>query len=142
MTRRAPGGRTPANRSGSPASEVGYGRPPRSHQFKPGQSGNPKGRPQGGKNEATILRNLLNRKIQMRQDGKLRKISVLEAMLMKFADEALKGDPKAAAFLLNRYASIDSTGADPTDLDRDDEQILQSFTRKLEAQISGKKDNP
>lgn len=25
--------------------EVGYKRPPREHQFKPGQSGNPKGRP-------------------------------------------------------------------------------------------------
>ena len=25
--------------------EVGYGRPPQEHQFKPGQSGNPKGRP-------------------------------------------------------------------------------------------------
>lgn len=27
--------------------EVGYCRPPREHQWKPGQSGNPKGRPKG-----------------------------------------------------------------------------------------------
>lgn len=26
---------------------VGYGRPPRRHRLKPGQSGNPKGRPKG-----------------------------------------------------------------------------------------------
>ena len=139
MTARKPGGSSPANASKHTASEAGYGRPPRAHQFKPGQSGNPKGRPQGSKNEATILHNLLNRKIQMRQDGKLRMISILEAMLMKFADEALKGNPKAAAFLLNRYAPMESTGADPADIDRDDAQILESFARRLEVQMSGKK---
>ena len=139
MTTRKPSGRAPANASKHTASEAGYGRPPRAQQFKPGQSGNPKGRPQGSKNEATILRNLLNRKIQMRQDGKVRMISILEAMLMKFADEALKGNPKAAAFLLNRYAPMESTGADPADIDRDDAQILESFARRLEVQMSGKK---
>ena len=40
------------------AGEVGYGKPPKAHQFKPGQSGNPKGRPRGAKSEATILREI------------------------------------------------------------------------------------
>ena len=35
--------------------EVGYGKPPRKSQFKPGQSGNPKGRPKGRKGFSTIL---------------------------------------------------------------------------------------
>src|SRR2546423_2320441 len=61
--------------------EVGYGSPPQAHQFKPGQSGNPRGRPKGAKNEATILRELLNRKIQIREGGRTRKITVLEAIL-------------------------------------------------------------
>jgi hypothetical protein len=34
---------------------VGYCRPPREHQFKPGQSGNPRGRPKGSRNRATII---------------------------------------------------------------------------------------
>lgn len=33
--------------------KVGYGRPPRHAQFKPGQSGNPRGRPRGSKNKIT-----------------------------------------------------------------------------------------
>jgi Family of unknown function (DUF5681) len=46
--------------------KTGYGRPPIEHRFKPGQSGNPRGRPKGKKNEATILHELLNRKITVR----------------------------------------------------------------------------
>ena len=32
--------------------EVGYGKPPAKTRFRPGQSGNPKGRPKGSKNKS------------------------------------------------------------------------------------------
>ncbi len=35
--------------------KIGYGRPPKAGQFKPGQSGNPQGRPKGSTNLATDL---------------------------------------------------------------------------------------
>jgi hypothetical protein len=82
---------------------VGYGKPPRDHQFQPGQSGNRKGRPKGAKNALTRLREILDRKIEMQSRGVHRKISVLEAILTRFAESALKGDTKSAAFLLQRY---------------------------------------
>ncbi len=91
--------RSPATPSGSNYL-VGYGKPPVEHRFKPGQSGNRKGRPRGAKSTATLLRELLERKIEVRTGDTVRKISVREAMLTRFAEAALKGDTKAAAFLL------------------------------------------
>jgi hypothetical protein len=86
------------------------GKPPREYQFKPGQSGNRKGRPKGAKTTATLLRELLDRKIEVRTGDTVRKISVREAMLTRFAEAALKGDTKSATFLLQRYDALEETG--------------------------------
>jgi len=40
--------------------EVGYGRPPKATRFKPGCSGNPKGRPKGSKAPKTLLEEALS----------------------------------------------------------------------------------
>ena len=115
---------------------VGYGRPPQAHQFRPGQSGNPRGRPKGAKNEAVILGQLLNRKITVREGGGLRKISVLEAILLRFAEDALKGNVKTAAFLFNRYSAsgaADTESESKQDLSGDDRKVLDSFVRRIES---------
>jgi hypothetical protein len=114
---------------------VGYGRPPQEHQFRPGQSGNPRGRRKGLKNEATILRELLNRKIDIRQGGTVRKITVLEAILLRFTEDALKGNIKTAGFLFNRYAA--SQGDVPARNDTitdEDRQVLETFVRQFDNQ--------
>ena len=41
-----------ARRPAASSYEVGYGKPPAKNRFKPGQSGNPKGRPRGAKNRS------------------------------------------------------------------------------------------
>jgi Family of unknown function (DUF5681) len=115
--------------------QVGYGSPPQAHQFKPGQSGNPRGRPKGAKNEATILRELLNRKIQIREAGRTRKITVLEAILLRFTEDALKGNTKSAAFLFNRYAGAQADDSQPVEeITEDDRKVLDAFIRRIETQ--------
>jgi hypothetical protein len=115
--------------------EVGYGKPPAAHRFQPGKSGNPRGRPKGAKNEATVLRDLLNRKIDVRQGGRARKITVFEAILLRFTEDALKGNTKSAAFLFNRYAGTEAGESQPdNDLTADDRAVLDAFARRFEAQ--------
>jgi hypothetical protein len=118
---------------------VGYGKPPKKTQFKPGQSGNPKGRPKGAKNESTILKNILNRKLEIREAGRARKISVMEAILLKFTEDALKGNTKSAAFLLNRFRGFDGSETETDVLDHDDYQILDDYLRKVLSQQKTKK---
>jgi hypothetical protein len=118
--------------------KAGYGRPPLEHRFSRRQSGNPRGRPKGKKNEATILQELLNRKITIREDGKPRKITVLEAILLRFTEDALKGNTKTAAFLFNRYESQAPNATDDSSLTEEDREILNSFVRRFEANLGEK----
>jgi hypothetical protein len=110
--------------------EVGYRKPPSEHQFKPGKSGNPKGRPKGAKNESTILDEILSQKIEYRSGGRVRKISVLKGILLRMADDALKGNTKNATFILNRYAAMVSGELPPQDLGDDDREVLEAFAKR------------
>lgn len=112
--------------------EVGYGKPPKTHQFKPGRSGNPKGRPKGAKNEATILREIMHQRMEVREGGRARKISRLEALLLRCLEAALKGDLKAMAFLLNRYRLIESAETEHGEpLSHDEQSILEEFAKRF-----------
>jgi len=123
-------------------SGVGYGKPPRQHQFKPGQTGNPKGRPKGAKNESTILREIFERKIDNRSGGRVRKITILEGILLRITDDSLKGNTKSAAFLLNRYAAMVSGELQRHDISDDDREVLEAFAQRLESQRATKEEKP
>jgi hypothetical protein len=53
---------------------VGYGKPPQRTQFKPGNSGNPRGRPKGTKNLKTDLMEELGEKILVHEGDRARRI--------------------------------------------------------------------
>ena len=117
---------------GSRSYEVGYGKPPRAHQFKPGTSGNPKGRPKGAKSEATILQSLLQQKIGLNERGRTRKITVHEAILRRIAEDCLKGNTKSAAFLLNRYHAMRIGEPEEGGLSEDEKTVLETYLRDFQ----------
>jgi hypothetical protein len=71
-----------------------YQRPPRKGQFKPGQSGNPRGRPKGSKNIRTYVSEHLNKKISIIEGGKTRKVPRAEAIAIQLATRPAKASLK------------------------------------------------
>lgn len=80
---------------GSREYEVGYGKPPLRSRFPKGRSGNPRGRPRGGQNLATMLAEELSQKVAVRENGRQRTISKRRAMLIQIINKAVSGDAKA-----------------------------------------------
>lgn len=89
---------------------VGYKRPPREHQFKPGISGNPYGRPTRKKDPVIIedsqdLRRtflkLANSKVKVGNNGVFVERTALEAILQQMINSALKGDLKTIKTVLD-----------------------------------------
>src|SRR4029078_11645059 len=63
------------NKSGNDRGDddyIGYRKPPRHKQIKPGHSSNVKGRPRGPRNFSAVLQAVLNEKITIKEGGKLR----------------------------------------------------------------------
>ena len=75
--------------------EIGYGKPPVKTRFKPGQSGNPRGRPKGVRNFATDVKATLTAPVKVTRDGKPRKVSTQPAMLLRAREQALGGEARA-----------------------------------------------
>lgn len=89
-------------------SAVGYGRPPVNRQFKPGQSGNPRGRPKGSKDLVTVAAKALSRLVKVRENGKTRTLTKWEAMIEIMVNKAVAGDPKAFAMVLQFKDKIEA----------------------------------
>jgi len=122
--------------------KVGYGRPPVHTQFKPGQSGNPRGRKKGTLNFATDLKRTLEAPITLTDPGKKpRKVSTQTAVLLRLREKALKGDARALDRLLE-LARIFHTGpiTEPTTAtSSDDQAILDAFREQVRLEQDAKK---
>lgn len=125
--------------------KIGFGKPPKSGQFKRGKSGNPKGRPKGSLKLATDLAAELNEQITVREDGKSRRVSKQRALIKSLMAKALQGDVRANAAVLALYARVITDLPDQEDsvVEENELQILRQFAPKLiQASSSVKKRNP
>jgi hypothetical protein len=80
-------------------------------RFRPGQSGNPKGRPKGSKNLRTIITEAANHPVVATIDGKRRRISKLQATAMQLATKAAGGNQAAINKLLDWIDEMETRAA-------------------------------
>jgi hypothetical protein len=86
---------------GSRDYDVGFGKPPAATRFKPGQSGNPKGRPKVHKTLREEVLAALNRTITINDNGVRARITARRALGMTLVHKALKADNAALRALLS-----------------------------------------
>jgi hypothetical protein len=80
--------------------DIGFGKPPKSTQFQPGQSGNRRGRPNGARNGGAVLQDELGAKIEVADSGRRRKLPKGQVALRQVANKAAAGDLKALATII------------------------------------------
>jgi hypothetical protein len=91
---------------------VGYGKPPKSTQFKSGHSGNPKGRPRKSSTFADEIRAEMNSKIVATENGKSQKITKQRAIIKRHVINAINGNLGSAKLLIEGMQQDLSNGQD------------------------------
>jgi hypothetical protein len=74
---------------------VGYGRPPKATQFKPGKSGNPRGRPKGSRSPQAAFQHIINETVPVTEKGRTRRMTRDDVISRRLTDDAMRGDHKS-----------------------------------------------
>jgi hypothetical protein len=133
IAKRRDGGRP---RRGADSQEsVGYGRPPVASRFRPGTSGNPKGRPKGSKNLKMLIKDAMTANIPVQAGDSTRRVTRLEGVVLRQLQSALRGSDKAAMAVIKMALQLgfleDPAGnASDGGLSREDESILRELVAR------------
>ena len=92
------------------AYEVGYGRPPKFTRFKPGTSGNPKGRPRVSKSLAAAFESALSERVPVNDNGRRKKIPMSEAIAKQATRKAAGGDLRALRLVVDLWFRLHPKG--------------------------------
>jgi Family of unknown function (DUF5681) len=91
--------------------EVGYKRPPKETRFRKGNNANPRGRPRGSKNLATLLEEALNTQVETVEDGTRRRRTKRDVVIAQLVDQSANADLRATKLLLDMLHKLERTPA-------------------------------
>ena len=122
--------------------EIGRGKPPRHAGFQKGRSGNPKGRPKGSKNLATLLNQALDEKVYVTEDGVRRRVTKRELVIKQLVNKSATADLRAIKQLTDIVERVEPRSgpspapAEPPQLTATDREVIELFVARLRRQIA------
>ncbi len=115
---------------------VGYCSPPEGTRFEKGVSGNPKGRPKGTLNVATVFTKTLREKVVINENGQRKTVTKLEAALKQLVNKAASGDLRALRQLIElahgAEAKQNIPGAQAPRLSELDREVIQGIVQRFQ----------
>src|SRR5262244_2005271 len=119
---------------------VGYGKPPRHAGFQKGRSGNPKGRPKGSKNLATLIAQALDEKVTVTEEGRHRRITKRQLVVNQLVDRSAAADLRAIKQLTDIVQRAEqcregsAVPPEPAQLSAPDREVVELFVARLRRQ--------
>jgi hypothetical protein len=115
--------------------EVGFGKPPAHTRFAKGRSGNPRGRPKGSRNLATLLEQELNAPVIINENGQRKRVTKLQAAVKQLVNKAASGEPRALQQLLGLNRLLDESAGE-TALEpisgEFDQQLIRGVLKRMQ----------
>lgn len=129
--------------SDSDDDKPGYRKPPRATRFKPGISGNPKGRPKQSNNVAAAINKQLDQRITVKVNGKSKRMTLSDVIAFKMVRTSADGDWAALSYLVkivpNRFRLPSSeTRTDEIVSEADDAIIKRFLQRHIQVELDAK----
>lgn len=125
--------------------EVGYGKPPKSGQFRKGVSGNPLGRPKKAPDFGSQVMRELNSKLAINVNGRRRVITKYEGMAKQLVNKAVSGNLVATRLvILHHQQALEKLAEEfrksPANPDLDmrdltDQELMEIIRADVEKQI-------
>jgi Family of unknown function (DUF5681) len=110
---------------------VGYKHPPKEHQFKHGQSGNPAGKPKGARSFKSDLRDELSELVRITEGGRETEVSKQRLLIKRLVASAIEGDARAIATVVSFcIRAFDHGEGDDLSESSEDRAIIQAFARR------------
>jgi hypothetical protein len=113
--------------------QVGYRHPPHKTRFRPGESGNPRGRPKGARNLAAVVAATLSERVAVNENGRRKRITKLEAAVKQLVNRAASGEVRSMQMLLALVQAGEAQAPqdDAETATRDDVLLMDEVLRRM-----------